>query len=75
MSPQDEKINYFIGLTYDKLGSFDNAVKFLQAAADINPRSVEYYYSLGFVYESEGKKDEALANFKKAVELEKANSC
>ena len=39
---------------------------------DINPRSIEYYYSLGFVYESHGDKDEALASFKKAVELEKA---
>lgn len=74
LSPQSEKVNYLIGLTHDKLGSFDNAVKFLQASVDINPRCIEYYYSLGFVYEANGQKDEALANFKKAVELEKAKT-
>jgi tetratricopeptide (TPR) repeat protein len=60
---------YYAGLSYLKLGQFDNAVKYLKDfSTDAKQIQLMAYGALGDAYSELNKKDEAIASYKKAAE-------
>ena len=55
--------------TYRHAGDFKAAAKELKACANFENVSVEYHYQLGRLQEAEGLYEEAINNYKKALEL------
>lgn len=49
-------------------GDFDGAIELLEDAAQFNPRPEEVYYHLGLVLEKQGRFEEAVAAYRKALE-------
>lgn len=60
--------NYYLGITYDKLGKPVEAEQYYSEAIDIDSHFSEAYNALGVVYSKQKKWKEALRNFKKALE-------
>ncbi len=50
-------------------GSFDEALKYLNAAKELSPNKQHPYFEIGSVYISQGKPQEAFQVFKKAYDL------
>ncbi len=69
---------YYAGVSYLKLGDFNNAVKFLKDfSTDAKQIQLMAYGCLGDAYSELNKKDEAVENYKKAAatfEKDEANS-
>ena len=70
--PNNYYVNTAWGRTLACLGYFDQAVKRLLAAAQINPCSQVYEW-LGLVYAQMGKSQDAGSNLKKAVAMDPAS--
>lgn len=70
--PSNTELRYNLGNTYYKLGDYANAEKmFLQAAGSQDQKiSQKSFYNLGNVAFKQGKLQEALEYYKKALELE-----
>ena len=55
--------------TYRRAGKFDSAEKELKGCANFKNVSAEYHYQLGRLLEAQGLYDEAMENYKAALEL------
>jgi tetratricopeptide (TPR) repeat protein len=51
--------SYYLGFAYFKQGDLSNAEKWLNEAAQSNPRDSRIPYQLGFVYRKQGREEEA----------------
>jgi tetratricopeptide (TPR) repeat protein len=72
--PGDQKANFFYGLVIWKKArktqnevELGSATEYLKRAASMEPALGEIYVQLGMVYDAQGKKEAALAEFRKAV--------
>lgn len=65
--PTDQKVNLLLALTYATLGELDEALKFTQAAIDIEP-SYSGYNNAGLIYANKGDYPKAAEAYKKALE-------
>ena len=55
--------------TYKKLGAFDSALKYAMQSVKINPNYAEGHFELGVIYRKIGRKQDAVTELRKAVEL------
>jgi tetratricopeptide (TPR) repeat protein len=71
ISPKTTTLYDTLGWVHRARGELDLAVKALERAIADNPGQPNYRYHLGIVYAEQGKKKEAIAALKKALELDK----
>ncbi|MFH1360016.1 MAG: tetratricopeptide repeat protein [Candidatus Omnitrophota bacterium] len=65
--PDSFAINLKLGANYARVGQFDNAVKTLGHAQDINPKSFQTYYLLALIYSAQGEFDKAALEYEKIL--------
>lgn len=68
--PEDPYLHYDLALTYDMKGMFYKTQYHLRQAIKLKPDYSNAYNYLGFVYFRDGKVDEAIKNYHKALENE-----
>ena len=66
--------SYYLGYAYFKQGDLKAAEKWLQEAAQANPRDARIPYQLGFVYRKEGREEEARKALALSEELRKRDA-
>lgn len=69
LKPESAEIRYNLGKLYSAQDNFPAAWKALEQALRLDPSYVEAHNALGFVLESSGLDDEAVASYRKAMEL------
>jgi|SRR5579862_6241355 len=69
INSNNAELYYQLARLYFTLGSFVDSIKFSQKALAIFPEYPEAYHNLALSYEGNGNVDLAIANFQKAVEL------
>ena len=69
LNSDNAELHYQLARLYFTLGSFVDSIKFSQKALAIFPDYPEAYHNLALSYEGNGNVDLAIANFQKAVEL------
>jgi len=62
---------YYWGTALEKVDEPVKAAEKYRKAIDLEPRDPLYYHALGFVFENQGNHKDAIACFRKAMELEK----
>jgi len=67
--PNDAHVNLFFGKLYGAAHDVPKALPFYQKAIDINKNLAEAHFDLGVLYEQQGKKSEAKAEYEQAVSL------
>jgi tetratricopeptide (TPR) repeat protein len=65
---------YYLGYAYFKQGDLPAAEKWLQQAAQLNPRDARVSYQLGLVYRKEGREEEATKALAVSEELRQRDS-
>ncbi len=65
---------YYLGLAYFKQGDLAAAGKWLQQAAQANPRDSLARYQLAMVYRNQGREDEAKKAFAESAELRRRDT-
>lgn len=70
VSPRDEQAHCVLALVYSRLGKFDDALKHMDRALELNPNSIEFHYRKANMFAIQNKKAEALEWVKKAVGME-----
>lgn len=68
MYPDDPYLQYDLALTYDMKGALDKAEHHLKEAIELKPDYSDAYNYLGFVYYRQGRVDEAIEAYHKALE-------
>jgi tetratricopeptide (TPR) repeat protein len=61
--------NYELGRIYYEQGAYLPAIKYLEKAKSLNPRSVRIYHNLGLAYSAVGKDDKAVESFEQGLRL------
>ena len=61
---------YQLGVAYDKMKDYENAIENFKRAISIDSRYSKAYKRLGYTYDAMGRHGEAVECFKKAMELE-----
>jgi len=64
----NHNIHNNLGLAYDKIGQFDEAIEELQEALHLYPDYVEVHNNLGIIYYESGRHEEASQAFIRAVQ-------
>lgn len=60
------------GISYDKLGHFEEAVLDFNKVIQLDPNNSVAYFNRGSTYDSMGAHDQAISDFGKALELDPA---
>ena len=58
-----------LGITYDKLGMYEEAIAELNEALRLNPGYIEVHNNLAVTYDKMGKRDEAVGELQEALRL------
>ncbi len=66
-------INYYMAVCYYKLGLYDEAISRYDAILQLRPKSVDAYFQRGIVELEKGMSDVAVADFDKAISLDRKN--
>jgi predicted TPR repeat methyltransferase len=69
-NPMHLDTNYLLGTLYAERPELSHALKFLQQAAEINPRSHMIQNNLGNIYQLSGQFDKAVACYQRALDFE-----
>lgn len=71
--PEENKASsyYQMGTAYEKTEHLDEARDMYKKSIDLDPRDPLYYHALGFLYEKKGQHHDAIACFRKAMEVER----
>ena len=56
-----------------RIGAYDEAIKFLRQVLKIDPKSVAAYNQMGLIYSEVGQRNEAIDSFKKSLEMDPSN--
>ena len=68
MNPDDPYLHYVLALTYDKKGLLDKAEYHLKEAIELKPDYSDAYNYLGVIYFREGKVNQAIEAYNKALD-------
>lgn len=63
-----------LGLISAKLNKNDEAIKFLGAAASIEPKNSLHYYNMGVIYDRVGANEDAIKLYEMALDTESSNN-
>lgn len=63
----------YIAMSYDKLGNFEEAIKYIDIAIDKNSLVADLYISKGKIYLNHDNEEQAQIWFNQAIELDKEN--
>ena len=69
MSITERDALYLDAITAMVTRNFDDAVKAYSGIVALSPNESQVYFDLGYAYENDGKPDQALASYAKAIEL------
>ena len=69
VNAMDYDINYYLATAYYKQGETDKAIKAYGAILDLKPEEQDACYLRGVIYAEQGRLDEALADFDRAIAL------
>ena len=73
--PKSQRLAVGLGMALFSRGNYDDAVKALLRAADLNPSNPQCYYFLSKAYDSSpGQADEVIQHFRRFAELQPQNS-
>ena len=70
---QDDSSHYECGILYKENNNFEEAIKSLKKAIELNPKHNMALYELGVIYEQQKKYDEAIKNYTESLRI-KENS-
>lgn len=70
ISPEYPPYLNIMGPLYAQAGDYLKAEEFLKTVAARSPNSAEVYLHLGYTYEGEGREEDALAAYRKAIEID-----
>lgn len=73
LAPNDVGVLFQLGLLYYQNKDYQNAKPVFERAVGLNSSYSNARYFLGLIYDREGKKEEAIAQFKKIAELNPDN--
>lgn len=59
-----------IGITEADLGQYDEAIRYLQQAASLDPRNAQHLFNIAIVMEHKGDSDQAIDYYQKALEVD-----
>jgi tetratricopeptide (TPR) repeat protein len=65
---KDPMLNFFLGISYKQTKDYDEAIKYLKRQLEYAPEEPSPYYNIACVYAEQGKKADAIASLKKAVD-------
>ena len=68
--PDDKNIFLLVGQTYYQKGDLDKFLQNLLAASKVFTNDAEIEYNLGYVYSEKHDKENAIAHYKKAIEID-----
>jgi tetratricopeptide (TPR) repeat protein len=71
--PDDFRVNFFLGVSYSRLGRNLDAVRVLEKARELNPKDVDVIAQLALVYDSMKKFEESDALYEEAIHIDAAN--
>lgn len=75
LDPENAReIHNELGDDLEKKGNHVGAIKAYHKTIGLRPDHVNAYQSLGFAYEAQGLRDEAVKYFKKSMDIEQRNS-
>ena len=66
---REAAIYFFKGISFEKKGQYDQAIKDYTKAIEVNPRFAGAYSNRGRAYDKEGQFDQAIKDFTKAIEV------
>ena len=67
--PRDNQLLFLLGMVLQKLGRSAEALKFLETAEQLQPKSARVLNSLGFVHQSLKNQERAVEYYTRAIEL------
>ena len=67
--PKDAFTRFALAREYQKQGSPEAALEYFEGLVQENPDYVGTYYHLGKLYESLGRKDDALATYRSGIQI------
>lgn len=67
--PGSAQTYYRLGVSFSKLGDFDQPMEYYENNVEKSPKSSQDYYELGVAYENAAEFDKAIASFQKAISL------
>jgi Tfp pilus assembly protein PilF len=71
--PDDYRINFFLGIAYNRLGRNLDAVRVLEHARGIDPGDVDAVAQLALVYDTIGRHEDADSLYEEALRLDPEN--
>ncbi len=71
--PDDFRVNFFLGVSYSRLGRNSDAVRVLEKARQLNPRDVDAIAQLALVYDGMKKFEESDALYEEAIRIDASN--
>ena len=72
--PDDYRVNFFLGIAYNRLGRNLDAVRVLEHARGIDPEEVDAAAQLALVYDTIGRHEEADSLYEEALRLDPENN-
>jgi tetratricopeptide (TPR) repeat protein len=74
LNPNDSNVWYNLGKSLEKLGQYDNAIKFIQSLQKNKSKNDEVLNQIGIIYFNSGKFKESKSYFEKALEISPKNT-
>ncbi len=71
--PDDFRVNFFLGISYSRLGRNIDAARVLEKARQLNPRDVDAIAQLALVYDGMKKFEESDALYEEAIRIDATN--
>jgi tetratricopeptide (TPR) repeat protein len=71
--PDDFRVNFFLGVSYSRLGRNIDAVRVLEKARQLNPKDVDAIAQLALVYDGMKKFEESDALYEEAIRIDGTN--
>jgi len=68
--PENDKLNYNLGLALGMQGNLNQSITYLTKAVIINPKFAEAHYNLGVALVRAGRLDEAIHHFSEALHVD-----
>jgi len=72
--PDDPDLNYHLGVALKDEGRYDEAIPYLEKAAQLKPDDANIPFNLGVVYFEKEQYDKAIEQFRKALALDSTNT-